>query len=158
MRLPAVLISLTELFGLLRAEEFELECAPSPADNPLRGLVPYVEIEAWDRFPHSLQFHYFSLRDLTTGMNSFDWTPMEKKLAITQDRGCQLIIRVMIEYPRRPVGVPNPMDGGKALRFANREQAGDWFCYRNSHPIAPGAAYAKASSANHWISSTLRVP
>jgi len=86
--------------------ETRLEYAPSPPDNPLRGLVPYVEIDGWDRFPHSLQFHYFSLRDLMTGYDEFDWSPIEEKLALTKSRGCQMTYRVMLEYPGKSIQVP----------------------------------------------------
>lgn len=89
----------------LRAQT-QLQYTPAPADNPLKGFVPYVESDARERFPHSMEFHYFSIRDLMSGYDSFDWKPIEEKLKVTQARGCQLTFRVMMEYPNRGVQVP----------------------------------------------------
>jgi hypothetical protein len=97
------LTSISLVFG----ESRELRYAPAPPDNPLKGFVPYVEIDGWERFPHSLEFHYFALRDIMKGPDTFDWTPIEEKLAVTQSRGCQLVIRVMAEYPGRPSQIPD---------------------------------------------------
>lgn len=90
---------------------------PAPADNPLKGFVPYAESEGVDRFPHSLEFHYFPLSDLMTGDNAFDWSPIEEMLEITRGRGCQLIFRVMLEYPGKAVAVPRHLidDGLKMV-------------------------------------------
>ncbi|MEM7697854.1 MAG: hypothetical protein AAF236_05560 [Verrucomicrobiota bacterium] len=88
------------------AGEANLVYSQPPPDNPLRGLVPYVESDGWDRFPNSLQFSYFSWRDLMTGPNQFNWTPIEKTLAITQSRGCQLTCRVVAEYPGKSSQIP----------------------------------------------------
>ncbi len=88
-------------------ERHQLVYAPAPADNPLKGLVPYVASDAVDRFPHSMRFHYFSLRELMTGPDQFDWAPVEKILSITQKNGCQLTFRVMLEYPGKSDCLPD---------------------------------------------------
>jgi hypothetical protein len=151
-----------------------LHHATPPADNPLRGFVPYVTADAVERFPHSLEFDYFPLAALMTGPDTFNWDALEASLAVTSERGCQLVMRVYVEYrtrvgvagfPRRGgctthalerggewgrrerdarlrgpaaagglvglhrelrVRVPNPMPGGRPLRFANREQGAEW--------------------------------
>ncbi len=97
----------------------KLEYTPAPADNPLKGMVPYVTIDAWERFPHSMQFHYFPLRDLMTGYETFDWSPIEEKLTVTQQRGKQLILRIMLEYPGKPNCVPQFLidDGVRITRW-----------------------------------------
>lgn len=83
-----------------------LDYQPAPPDNPLKGFVPYLEADGRERFPHSLEFHYFPLCDLMTGYDRFDWSPIEEKLEVVRERGCQLILRVYLEYPGRPVAVP----------------------------------------------------
>lgn len=88
-------------------EERKLRYVPAPPDNPLKGFVPYVDIDARERFPHSLEFHYFSLKELMTGPDAYDWSPLEDKLALTQARGCQLIFRVFLEYPGRSSQIPD---------------------------------------------------
>jgi hypothetical protein len=81
-----------------------LTWAPAPADNPLKGFVPYAG--QGREFPHSLEFSYLPLRDLMTGPNSFDWEPLERFLNDVAGRGCQAIFRVWLEYPGKPTGIP----------------------------------------------------
>ena len=75
-----------------------LRYAPSPPDNPLRGLVPYSG-EKRDKFPHSMEFNYLSLSDLMTGPNQFRWEPLERLLNNVASRGHQVVFRVWIEMP-----------------------------------------------------------
>jgi len=53
------------------AERTPLEYAPAPADNPLKGLVPY-EADVRSKFPHSLEFNYLPYSALVTGYDTFD--------------------------------------------------------------------------------------
>lgn len=85
----------------------DMRYEPAPVDNPLKGLVPYVSASGWDRFPHSLQFRYFALKDLMKGRGEFEWSPIEETLKLTQARGCQLVVRVFLEYPGRGNTVPD---------------------------------------------------
>jgi len=78
--------------------------APGPADNPLKGFVPYAG-QGRD-FPHSLEFGYLSLASMMTGPTTFNWAPMERLLDGIASRGCQGVFRVYLEYPRKPSGVP----------------------------------------------------
>lgn len=87
-----------------RAKSVTLAYAPAPADNPLKGFVPYAG--RGSDFPHSLEFNYVPLRALMTGPDTFDWSPLEKLLDEVAGRGCQTIFRVWLEYPGRPTGIP----------------------------------------------------
>ncbi|MHB1035927.1 MAG: DUF4832 domain-containing protein [Pirellulales bacterium] len=78
--------------------------APGPADNPLKGFVPYAG-QGRD-FPHSLEFGYLSLASMMTGPTTFNWAPLERLLDGIASRGCQGVFRVYMEYPRKPSGVP----------------------------------------------------
>lgn len=78
--------------------------APGPADNPLKGFVPYAG-QGRD-FPHSLEFNYLSLASMMTGPTNFNWRPMEQLLDGISSRGCQSVFRIYLEYPRKPSGVP----------------------------------------------------
>ncbi len=116
------------LFALLLSpaagnSQTSLEYAPAPADNPLKGFVPYVEADSWERFPHSMEFTYFAINDLMTGYDSFDWSPIEKVLKVTQERGCQLTFRVMMEYPNRGVLVPPFLieEGVRMMKWESKE-------------------------------------
>ena len=78
--------------------------APAPADNPLKGFVPYAG--RGRDFPHSLEFDYLPLASLITGPTNFNWLPMERLLDGIASRGCQSVFRIYMEYPRKPSGVP----------------------------------------------------
>ncbi|MBC7790374.1 MAG: DUF4832 domain-containing protein, partial [Anaerolineae bacterium] len=78
--------------------------APAPADNPLKGFVPYAG--QGRTFPHSLEFDYLSLASIMTGPTNFNWAPMERLLDGIASRGCQSVFRIYMEYPRKPSGVP----------------------------------------------------
>lgn len=84
-----------------------MEYAPASVDNPLKGMVPYVSEDKSERFPHSMQFRYFAMNDLMKGRGDFDWGKVEETLEITQARGCQLVVRVFLEYPGKGNVVPD---------------------------------------------------
>lgn len=89
--------------------------APAPADNPLKGFVPYAG--PGKGFPHSLEFQYLPLASLMTGPATFEWAPLERLLDDIASRGCQTVFRVYLEYPRKPSGVPQYLiDAGVTLR------------------------------------------
>ena len=87
------------------AEPVTLQPAPSPADNPLKGLVPYANPDPGG-FPHSLEFDYLRFADLMPGPQAFDWRPLEQLLGGVANRGNQAIIRVWLEYPGKDSGLP----------------------------------------------------
>jgi hypothetical protein len=87
------------------AEPRRLAPAPTPVDNPLKGLVPYAQPEP-GRFPHSLEFSYLALSDLMTGPEAFNWQPLEELLDDVASRGNQTIFRVFLEYPAKKEGIP----------------------------------------------------
>lgn len=108
---------------------FEPAHEPAPADNPLKGFVPYAD--QGRQFPHSLEFGYLPLAAMMTGPDQFDWGPMDRLLDGIASRSCQAVFRVYLEYPGKPTGVPkhlidaglrmrmDPLPNGKPLRFAN---------------------------------------
>lgn len=53
-----------------------LEYAPAPADNPLKGLVPY-QGDLRERFPHIMEFNTVPYSALVKGYDDFDWQPLE---------------------------------------------------------------------------------
>lgn len=58
--------------GVMAAEPvaFRPAYAPGPADNPLKGFVPYAG--QGRSFPHSLEFNYLSLASMMTGPTNFN--------------------------------------------------------------------------------------
>jgi Domain of unknown function (DUF4832) len=94
------------LAGLaLGAGPVRLAPAPSPVNNPLKGLAPYANPKP-GRFPHSLEFTYLPLAQLMTGPEQFNWEPLERFLAGVAGRGNQAVFRVWLEFPTQQSGVP----------------------------------------------------
>jgi hypothetical protein len=110
----------------LRAEVVRLKPAPSPADNPLKGLVPYSDNDKENRahFPHSLEFNYLSLAELMRGPSSFDWQPMDALLDKIAARGNQAVFRLWIEYPGKKSGLPDFLreQGVKVTSWKNKDE------------------------------------
>jgi hypothetical protein len=104
--------------GWTEGTRFLLEYAPGPADNPLKGLVPYASAGA-DSFPHSMEFSYFPLSALVTGYDLYDWTPLDKLLNEAAGRGHQAVFRVYLEWPGRAGSIPAFLikDGLKVYEF-----------------------------------------
>ena len=102
------------------AQDFTaLTYAPAPADNPLKGFVPYDSIGEKQRanFPYSLEWFYLSLADLMPAAKTFDWAPLEKHLGAIAARGHQAVFRVYLDYPGKTPGTPRfLLDGGVVAR------------------------------------------
>ena len=95
-----------------------LAYAPGPADNPLKGLVPYASAGG-DTFPHSMEFSYFAMSALVTGYDLYDWMPLDKFLNEAAGRGHQAVFRVYLEWPGREGAIPAFLvkDGLKVFKF-----------------------------------------
>src|ERR1019366_2812086 len=95
-----------------------LEYIPGPADNPLKGLVPYATAGG-NSCPHSMEFSYFTLSALVTGYDLYDWRPLDKFLDEAAGRGHQAVFRVYLEWPGREGGIPTFLvkDALKVFKF-----------------------------------------
>lgn len=93
---------------------FQPAYAPGPADNPLKGFVPYAG--QGRAFPHSLEFAYLPLASLMTG-------PATATQSATLDLATFASGEITLL-----LCIPHPLKGGKPLRFANvgqdRDRAG----------------------------------
>ena len=129
-RIFAGLATLCLLCGSLLGAEpvvFHPAYAPAPADNPLKGFVPYAG--QGREFPHSLEFSYLPLAALMTGPTNFNWEPLERLLDGIASRGCQSVFRIYLEYPRKPSGVPKFLiEAGVQLRA---------WTNKNTQPLPP---------------------
>ena len=83
-----------------------LEYAPSPVDNPLKGLVPYSDAAHREAFPHSMEFSYFPLAAVVKGPEQYDWSAFDTWLNKVAERGHQAVFRFYTEYPGKTNGVP----------------------------------------------------
>lgn len=104
------------------AETVSLRYEPAPADNPLKGLVPYAG-ERRDKFPHSLEFNYLPLSKLMTGYDTFNWQPLEDLLNDIAGRNHQAVFRIWMEYPDHKDGIPKFLedDGLKVTEWLYTE-------------------------------------
>lgn len=109
-----------------------LPYVPAAVDNPLKGLVPYSG-DKRDNFPHSLEFNYLPLGRLMTGMNEFNWQPLEKLLDDVASRGHQTVFRVWMVYPGHDEGIPKFLieDGLKVTTWLNK----------NTEPFPPATVH-----------------
>lgn len=100
----------------------DLEYAPAPVDNPLKGLVPYAGDVA-DRFPHSMEFDYLPLSALVVGERRYDWQPLEDLLDPIAGRGHQAVFRIYLEYPGKSGVIPAYLveDGLEVHRYLYTE-------------------------------------
>ncbi|QDT14520.1 DUF4832 domain-containing protein [Alienimonas californiensis] len=70
------------------------------AENPLKGLMPYRGDRGPDAVPHSLEFQYVGLAELTTGPGAFTFDAgLEPILQDVASRGRRLVLRVYLDYP-----------------------------------------------------------
>lgn len=106
---------------------FEPAAAPGPADNPLKGFVPYAGQAR--EFPHSLEFGYLPLAEVMKGPDRFDWSALDRLLDDIASRDCQSVFRFYIEYPRKPSGLPAYLieEGVKLREWTNT----------NTQPLPP---------------------
>ena len=107
------------------AEARPLGFRDSPADNPLRGLVPYNSSSGRNNFPHSLEFRYFSLADVLKGQSGsnfrFDWSKVDGFLETARKRGNQGIFRIYLEYQTRTGSIPGFLNN-KLRRWPNNDK------------------------------------
>jgi len=126
MKTLSILVGIVGLnLGLLPiwgAPPQSLKYVAAPADNPLKGLVPY-QGDFRDRFPHSLEFNYLPYSALVKGYDQFDWGPMEAMLNDIASRGHQAVFRIYLEYPGHENVIPEFLvkDGLKVHRWLYTE-------------------------------------
>lgn len=72
--------------------------------NPLRGFLPFEG--SYSRFPHSMEYFNLPLRSLMSSPDQFDWQAMEQHLATIASRGHQAVLRIQLDTPGEPSGIP----------------------------------------------------
>lgn len=94
--------------------------ATTPADNPLKGLVPYKGHNL-EQFPCSMEFGYLPLSELLIGEEEYDWQPLDQLLNEVASRRRHAVFRIWLEYPGRKDGVPSYLkaQGLKVVEWVN---------------------------------------
>jgi hypothetical protein len=100
------------------------EAGDTPADNPLKGLVPYAGADG-ERFPHSMQFFYLPLSAVVKGEDAYDWSELDRRLDAIAAGGRQAVFRVYLEYPGQADAIPTYLVkvGLKVHRYLNTNTA-----------------------------------
>ncbi|MBE5958888.1 MAG: DUF4832 domain-containing protein [Lachnospiraceae bacterium] len=109
----------------------------SSVANPLKGMFGYSEEDNFS-FPHSMEWFYIPVSAVQTGMNTFNWTALEKKLNDVASRGHQSVFRFYYDYPGEGNGVPQFVkDQGLTMRYYNEpnDLGGSGYCpdYENAY-------------------------
>jgi hypothetical protein len=77
--------------------------------NPWVGFVPYLSTSSAvvpEIFPHALVNQYFPWASLQAGPGNFTFEPLDAALASAATHARQLIVRIYLDYPGQPTGVP----------------------------------------------------
>lgn len=115
----------------------KLQYQPAPVDNPLKGFLPFRG-DFQDAFPHSMEWAYFPLRDLMDGPDSFTFDQtFEPALNEIAGRGHQTVLRIYVDYPGEPSGVPSfLLEGGLKMNSYTNYGGGKSPDYTNEKFIA----------------------
>lgn len=79
---------------------------PSPLDNPLRGLVPFHHAAESPSWPHSLEYGHLSLDKMFDAKGRIVTDHLESLLNSIASHGCQAVLRLVIDSPGTPSGIP----------------------------------------------------
>jgi hypothetical protein len=125
-----------------------LTTQPSPADNPLRGFLPYRGSYA---FPHSMEWFYLPLSALMSGPSTFTFDAgLEPLLNDVAGRGHQAVFRVYLDYPSLPSGVPQFLiDGGLVMRAYTDYGGGQSPDYENPALVAALGSFIAALGSRY---------
>jgi len=102
----------------------------APALNPMKGFVPFHSTPGRTTFPKSLQFTYFSLRQLMTGPSTFVWTDIDTEITAITNENCQCVFRVYIDFPGNSTGIPQYLLDGGLTTF-------NYSVYGNTTSVSP---------------------
>ena len=121
---PSVMQKATPVATPEPTREVSLDYSPAPADNPLKGFMPFYDAYSSrfnpiaNDFPHSMEWFYVPLRNLMNGPDNFTFdTGLEPQLDSITGRGHQAVFRIYLDYPGRYSGIPQfLLDGGLKVR------------------------------------------
>jgi regulation of enolase protein 1 (concanavalin A-like superfamily) len=139
-----------------------LEYTKAPADNPLKGFMPYRDgsedgftsaqggTASKESFPHSLEWFYLPLSSTVVAHEKYDWASLDRCLDDVASRGCQSVFRFYLDYPDKPSGIP-PFLLAQGLGLKKYDDYGGGLCpdYRNPALIGELLSFIKAFGARY---------
>lgn len=114
--------ALTSILSANDWVKLKYDSSKAPADNPLKGFVPYSGDGLDGQFPFSMEWFYIGLKDIMDGQKSFTFEKsLEKKLKEASSRGKQSIFRIYLDYPSKGHAVPQFLidNGHKLIPYKN---------------------------------------
>lgn len=114
------------------AKTLTLPAGPSPLDNPLKGWCAYSDPGFVHALPVAMAYEYTSWRELEPRPGIFAWDTFEKKWDAPLASGKRVILRLFLEYPNQPTGLPPWVIGSGVKRTpydtkeVGKGQCPDW--------------------------------
>jgi hypothetical protein len=109
--LSGTVVGCSSVAAPLQTNSYALAYAAAPANNPLKGFMPYSG--SYTTFPYSIEWSYLPLRSLMSGPTNFNWSSLDTLLDTDASRAHHTIFRVYLDYPTLPTGIPQYLlDGG----------------------------------------------
>ncbi|RYG48555.1 hypothetical protein EON79_04110 [bacterium] len=93
--------------GLLPLLPVMLPPGPSPLDNPLKGYASYADSWFKTQGPVSMGYFYVSWKELEPEEGKYAWEKLEKRWDSGVAKGKHVVLRLFLEYPGQPYGVPD---------------------------------------------------
>ena len=85
---------------------YQPPAALGPLDNPLKGYCLYTNAGKIHR-PYSMVFQYVSWKELEPVEGKYDFEAWEKKWGHPRAIGKHVVLRVYVDYPSKPSGLPD---------------------------------------------------
>ena len=115
--------------------------APGAIDNPLKGWCTYTDADLY--LPYSMAFRYIPWRELEPTEGDFYFAEWEKKSwGDSKTRGKHIVLRVYLDYPSLPTGVPDWLLA-KGIAMTSYLE--------NMASYEPGTATGKSPDYNHPV-------
>jgi hypothetical protein len=83
-----------------------LPAADGPLDNPLKGWAAYSNPGDQHSLPTAMAYFYTSWRELEPEPGRFAFDAWERTWDNPSARGKHVVLRIYLDYPARPIGVP----------------------------------------------------
>jgi len=103
----------SEVFAVHAIAEDTFVAAPERTrDNPLKGfMTSYLWGEPYNDFPDQMEFLYIPMAQLWNASGDTLESGLEPYLVQAEERGHHAVLRVFVDYPTRPSGLPDYLDG-----------------------------------------------
>lgn len=91
------------------------------AKNPLKGFMNYRSSQVSTYFPTTLEYSYFSMKELSSASGVYDFSSIETFKQEANSRGNHIVFRIYLDYPDTGAsGVPDYLtEGSNPVTFTS---------------------------------------